>query len=307
MADTNSGDEDVASSLGDVIPAFSRHGDLDTGKCKEKETPIATKESKAVRWIRIIAIAVIVSSTLGVALGVFYYMTNTEKKTFAYRFDSDSYKVLESIGSTFDRSLGSVDAFSVGLVSTAKQTNQTWPFVAISDYPARSSKTLLFSKGVQVSIFMYVTHAQRPAWNNYSNSHDGWVEESLGVQERALNKTFFGPINSKWTPASDIYQNVATHFESEFYLVSWQSYPIIPTEGFPSYSFDFWEYPGPSAERMLETHMASISLTSNLPDLNDPDDVAFNKAYAEYFRSYLPPGRDPSEPYCEIYYVRMCR
>jgi hypothetical protein len=136
----------------------------DNNERKELEDRIAAKESKAVRWIRGLAIAVIALSTVGVAVAVFYYMTNVENTTFRHRFRSDSHKILESIGSTFDRSLGSVDAYAVGLVTLAKQSNQTWPYVTMQNFPVQSSKILSLSKGVWFVNFHFLPNEKRPIW-----------------------------------------------------------------------------------------------------------------------------------------------
>jgi hypothetical protein len=272
---------------------------------KEVGASIAVNESKAVRWIRVVAIAVIVLSTVGVSVAVHQYMNNNEKKTFVYRFESDSYKILESIGSTFDRSMGSVDTYATGLVSLAEQSNQTWPYVTASHFPVQSAKILTLSKGILFTTYHYVEHSQRTSWSRYAVSNDAWVEESLDVQEAALNKTYFGPIDRNWSKSEDIYRTFEETFESDFYMVGWQQYPIIPA-GYPSYGWDFWELPGVSAAKMFETHQAAISLSFNLPDPNDLEAVAYSEVYAEYFRDYLPPGRDSSEPFCELYYVSHC-
>jgi hypothetical protein len=275
----------------------------DTGTGHEAVPTIGAKESGAVRLIRFLAVATIVLSTLGVALAVYYYMSTAETKTFKYRFQSDSYKILESIGSTFDRSLGSVDAFAVNIVSAAKLSNQTWPFVTASDYPVQSSKLLTLSKGTLISNYMFVTHSERPFWNNYTASHDAWVEESFDVQQEALNRTYFGPTDRNWTRPKDIWQSFGATAENKFYMPQWQLYPVIPTD-LPIYNWDFWEYPVISAEKVLETHEAAISPVINLPDLSDPEAIAYTEEYAEFIRSYLAPGQDPYEPFSEIYYVR---
>jgi hypothetical protein len=269
---------------------------------KEEAIAIASTESNAVRWIRLVAVAVIVLSTIGVALAVYYYMTSVERNAFKYRFASDSYKILESIGATFARSLGSVDAFAVSTVSAAKQSNQVWPYVTIPDFAVQSSKILTLSKGVWFNTYRYVSREQRPLWNNFTVHNDGWVNESLNVQEKALNKTYFGPINRNWTKADDVWYTTGAALETDFYLPSWQTYPNIPA-GYPLYSYDLWEYPGLSAERMVETHQAAISYTYLVGDPNDPAEAEIEGTLAEYLRSYLPPGREPFEPICEIYYV----
>jgi hypothetical protein len=303
------------SSGGDGGSVYSRHSSdnddredyVDSNKNANKavaEPGIGAKESKAVHLIRALAIAVIVLSTIGVALAVFYYMTNSEKKTFAYRFKSDSYKILESIGSTFDRSLGSVDTFAVNLVSTAKQSDQTWPFVTLSDFSVKSSKILSLSKGVLFAMFTFVTHQQRATWNNYTIHHDQWVDESLDVQEQALNKTYFGPIKRNWLKAEDIDHNEGPAAKSDFYWVGWQQYPVVPTPYFAPYSWDYWPYLDVSGKKMLETHQPVISSAFHLPDPNDPEDVAYVESDTEYYRDYLPPDRDPSEPYSDLLYVR---
>jgi hypothetical protein len=128
------------------------------------------------------------------------------------------------------------------------------------------------------------------------------VDESLDTQEKALNKTYFGPINRKWSKPKGIFQNLKSKFESDFYMVMWQSYPVIPLD-YPSYSWDFWEYLGISAEEVLETHKAVISYTYGLPDPKNAEEVAYETAYAEYLQDYLPPGRQSDEPNFEIYYV----
>jgi hypothetical protein len=80
---------------------------------------------------------------------------------------------------------------------------------------------------------------------------------------------------------------------------------VVPSKsGYAAYNFDFWEYPGPSAQAMFDTHQPVISSPYNLPNLSDPTSFEFINAYSEFYGEYAPPGRDPSEPLSEIYYVR---
>jgi hypothetical protein len=278
---------------------------VDDGRSGNKllEGSIAVKESKAVRWIRAIATAVVVFCTLGVCLSVFFYMTNSEKDTFEYRFHSDSYKVLESIGSTFDRSMGSVDSFAVNMVSSAMESNQTWPFVTIANFPVKSSKILSLSKGMLFSMYHYVKDEERSLWNNYAITNDNWVLDSVEVQEKALNKTFFGPINRKWVKSDDIWNYDGAAPKNQFYYAAWQQYPMIPGDGL-FYSWDYWLYLDASGKKMHETHRPAITSAYNLPDPTIPEEVAFTESSVDWYRDYLPPGRNPYEPFSDLLYVR---
>jgi hypothetical protein len=294
-------DDSVSSHISHEFEGQDRRKDVTASATKEQEGGIAAKESEAVRWIRAIAIAVIVFSTAGVAMAVHYYMTGVEKNTFRNRFKSDSHKILESIGSTFDRSLGSIDAYAVGLVTLAKQSNQDWPFVTMSNFPVQSSKILSLSKGIWFVNYHFLPHDRRPAWKNYTARNNAWVEECVDVQENALNKTFFGPIIKNWTLSEDVFFSLEP-VEREFYVVVWQQFPVVSPD-WPVYNWDYWEYPNEVAKRMLETHRAAISSTYHLPDPNDPVDVEFNEESAEFFRDFIPSDRNPHEPLTEIYYV----
>jgi hypothetical protein len=298
-------DESSVASLGSSeLEGQDGRNAADNNANNELEERIAAKESKAVQWIRAVAITVIVLSTVGVAMAVFYYMTDVEQTTFRNRFKSDSHKILESIGSTLDRSLGSVDAYTVSLVSLAKQSDQNWPFVTMSNFPVQSSKILSLSKGVWFVNYHYLPHEKRQRWKNYTMSNNGWVDESIDVQEKALNKTYFGPIERDWMLSEDVFFSLEPEVEREFYVVQWQTYPVVSPD-WPAYNWDYWEYPNDSAKRMLETHQAAISSTWHLPDPNDPVDVEYNNESAEFFRDFLPPDRNPHEPMTEVYYVRV--
>jgi hypothetical protein len=306
-------DEGVEIS-GDANSVVSAHSNnAEEKECKEggpgksaqsaDEPSIGVRESVIVGWARVMVIAVIVYSTLGVALGVFDYMTKTEEKTFANRFKSDSFKILESIGSTFDRSLGSVDAFAVNMVSSAKESNQTWPFVTLSDFPVKSSKLLTLSKGILISPYYYVTHEQRPHWNTYTAEHNSWVEDTFDVQEQAFNKTYFGSMNRDWVKPDDIWHFDGPARDNDLYSPGWQPYPVVAGTS-PFYSWDYWFYLDASGKRMHETHRPVITSAFNLPDLNNSEEVAYVASNSEWYRDYLPPDRDPYEPYSDILYVR---
>jgi hypothetical protein len=79
----------------------------------------------------------------------------------------------------------------------------------------------------------------------------------------------------------------------------------VPTDDYAPYNWDLFQHPPETATKILETHCAGITSAYHLADPNDPVEVAFNNDSAEFFRDYLPPYRDPTEPLSEIYYVSL--
>jgi len=98
---------------------------------KNDEIIIARAETKALLWWKMVVMAVLLLSALVVALSVYKYTTNSETSVFEEQFKHDAMKVFESIGSTLDMSLGSIDSFLVSVSSFATYANMTYPFVTI--------------------------------------------------------------------------------------------------------------------------------------------------------------------------------
>jgi hypothetical protein len=92
------------------------------------------------------AIAVLVTCAVGVACVVYFQTSNTEKTQFEEEFSDDSAKVFEALGSNRDLSLRAVDAFIVVvIVSFARFSNSTWPFVTVPDFVLEDATALLTS------------------------------------------------------------------------------------------------------------------------------------------------------------------
>jgi hypothetical protein len=71
-----------------------------------------------------------------------YFITSlSEQEQFSTTFQESSIKVMDSIGKAIYRSCGALDAFSTHLVSHARDTNQTWPFILYPDFALRYDMT----------------------------------------------------------------------------------------------------------------------------------------------------------------------
>lgn len=159
---------------------------------EKEEVPIAQNESKAVHNLKVLVLAVLTVSAICVALGVYFYVTNSEVDDFESSFEGDAVKVLASLGSNIDLTLGVADSFVADIMSYARGTNQSWPFVTIPDFAVRGSKSLSLSSAYILNIYPFVSNDQRSDWEQYTASHNDWVEESIDIQEQATS--FTGPI-----------------------------------------------------------------------------------------------------------------
>jgi NAD/NADP transhydrogenase beta subunit len=97
----------------------------------DKYLAIAKRETAVVNWFRLALLVVLAASIAGVGYGVFTYINTAEQQEFEEQFHADANKVFESMGNSLDVTIGAVDAFVVSIISFARYTNATWPFVTI--------------------------------------------------------------------------------------------------------------------------------------------------------------------------------
>ena len=176
LSDINKDDASSVSAAGSGSGTSVTRNDTSHKNNKSVNQPeqemIAKEEDKAVFRLKLLVLAVLVVSTVGVAVAVYLYISDGEEDDLEAQFIGDSSKIFESIGSTLDLTLGAVDSFLVGLVSFARFTNATWPHVTLPDYAVRVAKIRSLFKAVLVTQYHFVTDGQRAKWGNYSVAND---------------------------------------------------------------------------------------------------------------------------------------
>jgi hypothetical protein len=143
---------------------------------------IAKQETKTVRTFRIVLIVALVASTVGVAAAVYLYTTGNERVQFEAAFQVNSIKVLEGVGRGVERTLASLDEFQNGLLTDARASNQTWPFVVIPKFGIRATKARRMGEGMYMSVHPLVKRHQRDEWENFTLENENWLNESMYVQ-----------------------------------------------------------------------------------------------------------------------------
>jgi Adenylate and Guanylate cyclase catalytic domain len=230
---------------------------------------IAKKETRAVNTWRCVMMAVLVLCAVGVAVVTYLYVSNSEEVEFEAKFEDGSTKVFESLGSSLDAKLGAIDAFVVALVSHARNTNKTWPFVWLPDHAVRVSKIRSLSRALALERYHYVDDDQKQEWESFTQTHNGWVQEAIevgrfdtsfsgekGVTDSSSSTSSSSSIHyGRLRPVSSFYVGVIVRiadpsiehsdsgrfFSSFFvcrYLPTWETYPMVPVAGEAAYNWD---------------------------------------------------------------------
>jgi hypothetical protein len=261
---------------------------------------IAKEESKNLFRLKLLVFAVLLASTIGVAVAVYRYVSNAEQASFEEHFKGDSDKVLEAIGSTLELTLGSVDNFLVGMVSFARYTNATWPFVTVPDYAVRLAKLRSLSKAVLVSQYHFVAGNERTDWEAYSVANDGWVVEGIEVQKKDEN--FEGKIVTDFWTRGDIHNNADPYEAPGPYLPKWQQSPVVPI--YAPYNWDGMTFPSlaNSLDAVMGDRKIAISDVSNIPRPNDAESERQAIANNDFIKDFVGEGEDETEPFSDIYF-----
>lgn len=120
------------------------------GNSKDEDTflKVGTNETKRVWRLKLAVVLVVIACTVATACAVFFYTSNTEQQQFEDQHYEYANKVLDSIGGTFDQTIGAMDALATDVVAYARATDQTWPFVYIPFFGLQASKILSISNNV---------------------------------------------------------------------------------------------------------------------------------------------------------------
>jgi hypothetical protein len=210
---------------------------------------LASRESKAVWHLRLLVFAVLLLTMVLFSLGTYFYTSNAETDEFEQQFHEDATKVLQSLGESLDKAIAGVDTMVLSMLSYARDTNQTWPYVTVPDFESRSAKFLALTNAVVFMQFTLITPETRGKWEAYSaDNGPAWAEKSIDYLKRndmfqdvyeALNITdpfYLDFIHDYSAWGVEDPQGLPQNDSGPF-LPMWQSAPLIPTAGAPVYNW----------------------------------------------------------------------
>ena len=273
---TGMDDGSLSSSVSSGSGFETPDDDDDEPEIKPKADPMVEEENSAVFTVRSLVFLVLVISTVGTSLGVFFYLNRAQTSDFESNFEDDALKVFDAISEQIEKSLGAIDAYNLDLASYASSTNMNWPRVTIPDSAARMSRALIQAKASSLQQVHVVPQADMDGFLNYALANSEWVDETFNLQETdpsfeqvVLGTEAEAEVNGFVTwDGNELPTRESLRTRSQ-YVITWQSYPILPA--LPAFAVDLSGHPtlGRAIQWALEDEEVVLSEVTNLESNED--------------------------------------
>jgi hypothetical protein len=175
------------------------------------ENEATKRDTKRVWHMKVLVLLILIISAISIAAFVYTYIAADEIQKFESKFYNDADKVFDAIGSSFERALTTLNAFSILLVTYSQSNGHegtnatTWPFVTLPNFAGQASKLLPITNGLYIAVLPIVAPSQKQQWEEYAYQHDGWVNESLALQE--VWDGYRGNVSYDWARSESVYDN----------------------------------------------------------------------------------------------------
>jgi hypothetical protein len=221
-------DEDDEDSDDD----FQDDDEHDPSKQSATTSPTNANDTKRVVFFKVMVVTILIISATMIGMGIHRYIENSEQTTFEAKYHADANKVFAMIGSSIDKTLGTLNALSMLYVSYGNidsPNSTTFPFVTIPNYALQISKMLHLTDGLYISVVPIVTPNEKQAFERYMYEQDGWVNDTFAVQDvwdgyhgnKSADGYNWSRNNHIYGVFGDIEDNV-----TRYMLPTWQSFPV---------------------------------------------------------------------------------
>jgi hypothetical protein len=169
--------------------------------CETDYETLARKETKVVNALRgLVLVLLLVMSTL-TSVGVYLYTSNEEKQDFEVGYKANAERIIESFHNAVVQQLGAMNSMATAITSHALDTNQTFPFVTISNFEIRGSDLRVQSDATSIHWMPLVTDETRVAWEGYALANRHQIDEAFleDAKRREKQDDEFGHTNTSST------------------------------------------------------------------------------------------------------------
>ena len=167
------GDDDVE----DVLSKAER---------KERDEALGRRETKAISYLRLIVMFVLVAVAASVSGTVYHYAKTSELERFQSSFTDDSTKVIDAFRTNAERRLAAIDSLSMAYTSYAIDSDSTWPNVTLPDYERKASRVMDLADVIAIFQFPLITSDTRAGWESYAMDHFGWLQDGLQTRQEEI-------------------------------------------------------------------------------------------------------------------------
>lgn len=171
-------------------------------KTKQEMFGMTQKEEKVINSIRSLALSLLFTVTVSLALTTYIALRRTQRADFNKAFQNKAQKIISAFDEKASIRVQALTAFAETMVSFAKASNMTWPMVTIPDFEKRGRRVLEMTSLISLLYCPVVTEDERSAWETYTQNSQWWLRESLAEQERQKN--------AQWVPTDEWYESIGT-------------------------------------------------------------------------------------------------
>eukprot|EP00934_Nitzschia_sp_Nitz4_P003659 Nitzschia sp. Nitz4//scaffold84_size84139//67428//72955//NITZ4_005210-RA/size84139-processed-gene-0.21-mRNA-1//-1//CDS//3329559069//3649//frame0 len=243
--------EEASDSWGDqeanVVDAKRRTAEQERNK-------LARRESKVIRYLRIVIFVLFAVVALICSISVFIFAREESISDFETEFNYLAATVLDKYVSQMVRQLHALDKLSIDYTSYALESNQTFPFVTLPHSEYRGSNTRVSASMISAVYMPVITEEMRPEWEYFALTH---LDEAMQpyVNEEALKRaqdekygldpveldliSVYGDNNESATDLSELVSEEGFHIwypgvytandePKDMYFPIWQYSPNLP-------------------------------------------------------------------------------
>ncbi len=148
------------------------------------------------------------------------------------RFTAAAQKVLATSQDILARRIEAITTMSASLTIFAKDHNETWPFVTVSDFQRRASSVKASSGARSLIMMPSITRQNFEKWGEYSAANAGWIEEGRAYQTAIGIPDILNPVNQTSFVPPFVYSEGPSvpDLTSETMFPIWQYSPISPID-----------------------------------------------------------------------------
>ena len=155
---------------------------------QDLDPALAKNETRAVNIARVFMVLVLVGVAATVSYFAFEYTRESEEELFESSFLDQATKLTEAFSSNADKRMTALRSFSQSITTYSLTSGNEFPFVTVPDFERQAAYALKLSYSPALLTFPVVTAGNRSEWELYSNSSQGWLQDSWEAQSEVLGQ-----------------------------------------------------------------------------------------------------------------------